>query len=252
MKLRNKNKVSRMSRYLDAVEEEYGPAPTNPFKELRDRSNLTMQEITEQVGVSRQALIRCEQGTYPTAIERLVNFWCDRGDIGWTELVNTYAEFQTLTRQRHRRPFGSIPDFSVDPNQYSNHPLLVMLDYWMLPDGTPNGAMNPTEFSKLFCVNQATVDHWLNKVHNQASVPGLILSALKQSGYSVSELTRLEKAYVKHREVVLGGKSTDVSLVEVRRTGTGRLKVNDAPVGYSSRDYGSRAKRVIREELAND
>lgn len=187
-----------MKKYLSSLT---SPEVFNPFKNARLGLEKPMQQIANEAGLSKQALIRTEQGTYDVPPERLIEYYLDHGH-SYNELVNGYREFQVATRQRHHKIFGEPFGRFV----YSGkHPLDYLLTIcWSTADGTPVGPMNPTEFSKLMCVNQSVVDYFLSKPHRQKSVPGPILRALRDNGYSVDVLNDFALAYEQYRCAKLG------------------------------------------------
>lgn len=235
-KLVTKQRESRINAYLAAVTPSASDNPVNPLKDLRAQSGLTMQGICDLSGISRQALIRAEQGVYPSIPERLLTFWLDfrfvnREPVTYVELTTSYTNFKLATRASHYRMFGT-PEFLVTPSAVGNlttHPLQLLFDNWELPDLTKLGKMNPTEFAKLLCISQSVVDHFLKKIANQASVPTQIRSALFDSGYTNNELANFEKCYVRYREFTLNQRvldfNTEVVNPNVKRTAGGKLKV---------------------------
>lgn len=224
-KFADRARANRYKHYLNAIAELSGePEPLNPFKELRTNAQLTLVQLVDKTGLTKQALIRTEQGIYPEPPDRLLDFWTKEGN-SYPELRNNYESWQMTIRSRHDRLF-------LWPRTWDQrvHPLMQLAELWRNPftdlpySGEP---MNPTELSKLLCVSQAVVNHWLKHPIQQKSVPTPLWVALSASGYSKKELAQLSEAYYKFRCYKLGkapieGESSNVVNLDTFRSQSGR------------------------------
>ena len=195
-----------MHLYREAVLAIKGAPPKNNFKTLRLAHHLTIKDLTELASLSKQAIIRTEQGVYDDPPEGLVSYWLNKG-IGYNKLYEDYKDFQVNVREQHHKLFGdvSLKDLPLDL-----HPQAWLRRNWSNPPvggtaGDRVGTMNKTELAKLLCVNQSVVDYFESHVNKQQSVPFKLSYALRDNGYSVTFLEELDEAYAKHRNWVLNG-----------------------------------------------
>lgn len=159
---------------------------TNPCRAFRLSKNLTVAQLADYLDVSPNAVVRTEQG-----------FYLDPPDGYPQELVDQYHRWQSYQRFLHYRMFGRIDQLVFKAEQ---HPLDVLLDQWYYPDGTPVGhRLNPTEVSKLLCINQSVLNYWQNRVAQQQSPPRQFLDALKENGYGSTDLSLISAAYSQYR-----------------------------------------------------
>lgn len=208
-------KMTRELRYLKAVELKHGPQPINPVKLIRDELGLTLDYVSNNSGLSRQALIRTEQATYVEVPLVLLEWYSAEHSVDYLATNEAYREHQKLLRTRHWRLFG---DFSFSrrlrgvvqesANSESNdlrtvHPFESLKNNWSLPNGEFLGKMNTTQCAKLLCLPQGTLSYFENNLTHQASVPRVLLDALRENGYGVEEISELMKAYVLFRSRVL-------------------------------------------------
>ena len=171
----------------------YGPPPINPFKSLRESANLTLVEFAAYTGVSKQALIRLEQGTYADPLPTVLDAVIQDYTVSYLELVNVYEQFQVNMRKRHHRYFGNII-FKLNDADPMIHPMRVI-----------RGNYNPTEVAKALCLPQATLEHFERKAKHQQSVPKVIDSVLREIGYYAHEVLMFEQAYKVYRQRLLLG-----------------------------------------------
>ena len=189
---------------LSAVEDErvstFGPPPENPFHSLRVRANLTQSAFAMECDVSKQALIRLEQGTFNGPLPRVVDYRVSYLGYNELQLVEEYEEFQALMRKRHTRYFGNITDLLVR-HQNSSSPI-----YTMHPMRILRGRINPTEVAKALCIPQATLVYFERRVVQQKSVPKLLVQVLDSIGYRRKEIETFELAYATYRNDVVAGR----------------------------------------------
>ena len=195
--------------YEARLVEQYGPKPVNVFKSLRQSIDVSHETLARMMFVSKQCLIRLEQGCYEEPLPIVVDFWTNKRDMGISELRlrHQYEDFQEQTRLRHKGYFGSriSPGAELVPIEKGfAHPLV-----WMRmaprhkPDNTPcrDFGVSVTEVAKALCVSQATLQHWETKWKLQKSVPKTFQTALMQLGYPTQQVTMLNNYYIKWREV---------------------------------------------------
>lgn len=194
---------TRIHLYREAVLGLKGPPPVNIFRQLRLEKNLTLKNLTDSTGLSKQAMIRTEQGVYDAPPMALMEYWLNKGQLHNT-LTESYADFQVATRTQHHKLFGEVNVKNLPDHV---HPQEWLRRNWTYPPvGEPGdriGTLNKTEMAKLLCINQAVVDYFENHVVKQQTVPFPISYALRDNGYSVAFLEELDDAYSRHRKWVL-------------------------------------------------
>lgn len=160
------------------------------FKTLRLQHDLTLVDLGNRVGVSKQALIRLEQGTFPKPLEPVLDFWVDNYGYSYLQILDAYDGYRTVQRQSHPRLFGPL---SVVTTKSAPHPFRQI-----------RASFGLTECAKLLCVPQATLQHFEKKWRTQQSVPKELRSALHDNGYLNSELVYFCEAYNFWRNRQLG------------------------------------------------
>lgn len=163
--------------------------PTNPFSAIRAKHDFTVQGFADLCQVSKQAIIRLEQGTFNEPLPSVVDYCTNVLGVNWSDLVGDYETFQHLQRARYPRLFGAIPyDWVADV-----HPMR-----W-LRGNAPVTPLTPTEVAKALCFSQATLVHWERHPKLQQSVPKQFCEILNEIGYSAEEVRRVQSAYKGYR-----------------------------------------------------
>jgi transcriptional regulator with XRE-family HTH domain len=171
----------------------------NPLKHTRQLLNLTIDTVASRTQLSRQFIIRAEQGVYSDAPDSLISYYAALMDLDTIEIQQRYFNFQFATRKAN---YGRL----IEP--------------WAFPVGSGHPFINWREFSgvgstagicKLFCVHPATMNKFEHRPHLLNSVPEQLTAALLESGYSAETLDLLEIAYSNYKirlrevmEVILG------------------------------------------------
>lgn len=158
----------------------------NPVKNARRFLGLTQVELANECGVSRQTVLRTEQGVY-TSLPPSLGEWLTRDVPG---IYNAYHAWQ---RAKRKHSYGKlIEPYSFD--SISDNPF----HRWRVDSGL-NSRMG---VCKDFCLHPAVVTKFENTVEHSL-VPDIILDALRDSGYAESTLTALQRAYIEHRQYQL-------------------------------------------------
>lgn len=178
--------------------DKYGPAPINVFTRLRltagpNNSPLSHDALSRKIHVSKQALIRLEQGTFNVPLPSVVDFYVARGESE-LRMRDAYEDYQNRMRERHEYLFGD--HLEIDLN-VDDHP------FRQLRYGS-NPPLNPTEVSKSLCIPQATIEHFEKKWRTQKSVPKALVDCLKQIGYTWEQVESFRVAYTIWRVRQLG------------------------------------------------
>jgi DNA-binding XRE family transcriptional regulator len=164
----------------------------NPFKELREAHSITLELMAKKIGITKQALIRLEQGTYVDPLPAAAQYCSSAFPVTEFELINQYAQYQTAKRNMHTRYFGD---------------LIPKLELTLVSDIHPmralRGSVNPTQVAKDLCIPQATLTYFERNVVQQKSVPKVVLNVLYEIGYTDKEITAFMEAYATYRKHVI-------------------------------------------------
>lgn len=176
--------------FIDAFEASLPPAPVNPFKAARNDLDLTMAELAKRTGVTKQSIVRLEQGTFAAPLDKVAQFFTDQG-YSYLSLRDAYIDYQTQQRARHHRMFGN---FVVKLSQCSTseHPFRHIRE-----------PFTPTYVAKALCISQASIEHFENRVARQTIVPQALQDVLNEIGYARSEVGVLNSCYHDYRLVRL-------------------------------------------------
>lgn len=168
-----------------------GPPPTNPLREVRLQESLGLQEMADLIGISKQALIRLEQGTYDTILPVVLEYYRDNFHLSELALMDGYESFQEKQRARHFHYFG--PTLVPEALNIREHPLRILRRLINV---------TPTEVAKDLCLPHATLTYFERKAKQQKSVPKSLINVLHEIGYSTSQINEFHRAYDKYREYV--------------------------------------------------
>lgn len=156
--------------------------PQNPFKELRESHDLTVELMAKKMGISKQALIRLEQGCYVEPLPTALNYCASAFPVTEYQLTVDYEAYQKLKRQSAHRYFGPI--VTKLSGAHVIHPMRVL-----------RGTINPTQVAKDLCIPPSTLTYFERNVIQQKSVPKVILNVLHEIGYKDHEIETLIMAY---------------------------------------------------------
>lgn len=178
--------------------------PVNPFKDIRQRANLSQYELARRAGVTKHAILRLEQGMFNDPLPTLVGYYTSTFNVSRTSLVQQYAAFQIATRENNARLLGDFPinDPDTPSLPVGVHPLTYLRE---------RAGFNPTSLAKALCLSQSTIGYFEKRPINQHSVPEQLIHALHDADYSSQETDWLEEAYQKYRDELV--KSQDLRSV---------------------------------------
>lgn len=160
----------------------YGPPPDNPVKQFRLLYELTLEELSSLIGISKQALIRTEQGTYDRIPPVILHYLVSLNGHNELELVSLYENYQLKSRARNRCYFG--PDLAVDI--YKEHPFRQLRS---------KINVSLSEVAKDLCLPQSTLQYFERKWKLQKSVPKGLINVLRSTGYTKQTVDQFEGDY---------------------------------------------------------
>jgi transcriptional regulator with XRE-family HTH domain len=141
---------------------------TNPLKRFRLQEALTQEALGDLIRVSKQVVLKTEQGLYHTPTPKL-SAWVERTFS--VDLTKPYAQWQTTQRQKlGEREWHPAENFSV----------------WLIKNfpGQSNMAI-----CKQFCIHPATLRSFL--LHEVRRMPVQIRVALIEAGVPGEQIERL-------------------------------------------------------------
>lgn len=168
-----------------------------PFKKLRESLGLTIDQLAEEAGISRLAIIRNEQACYTSPSPTLLGFFLPLIDFDADSFFFDYREFQKNTR---RLNFGRL---SLDvlkalvSNSDSSPPLISNpVAIWRTSSG-----LSKAKVSTLYCIHPDVVSRIECRPHLiPVGFPSQFTDALIQSGYDPEQLSQLESLFGRYRD----------------------------------------------------
>lgn len=173
----------------------------NPLLQARLELKYTQFDVADEVGVTRNFIVRVESGEYPHAPQNVVQYYAGGDKQKAIELTEGYAAFQSLQR---KHSYGLLYTDFQSPEEYlvpglptQMHPLL----YWakrtaeLTPYQVPTYPIPTSLYGicRAFCVHHAVMHRWVKG--ESPNVPKIFLEALFESGYDEGVLIDLEGAY---------------------------------------------------------
>lgn len=158
----------------------------NPLKTARLNRGLTIDSLARQANISKQLVIRSEQGTYvnppPTLLTFLFPLSADQyaADIAYRDYQNT---------QRRQAAQLLIPDPPIPP--VGEHPFI----HWR----TASGITTTMRFCILFCVQHAILHKFENKPLAVITTPTNLKEALLDAEVSEDALNLLELLFQNYK-----------------------------------------------------
>ena len=175
--------------YLD---NKYGPPPHNPFKVMRYEKNFSLQQLSVSTGLSKNSIVKTENGTFNRPSDSIVDFWVRKG-YAYNDLLLAYEEFQLSMRERATLYFG--PSLAVKTDYGTNHPLRQLrysrpspVDGLALPVGIE-------QVSRDLCLPVDTLRFYEKKYARQKSTPKGLLLVLSSIGYNGKQVTQYDVSY---------------------------------------------------------
>lgn len=192
--------LAREAKHEYVLNEAHGPAPINIFKQLRLGTNLSLQGLAVQTGLSKVALIRAEQGTFANPPELLMHYWVTRPKSEHSELdlVQGYEDYQYYQRKRHLFYFGTDLGHQYDVEDIPHIFRQLRHNRPSVADGKPL-PVSLDQSCRDLCLPPDTIRFWEKRFRNQQSVPKQVVSVLLFLGYTQSDVQQFSRDYVKWR-----------------------------------------------------
>lgn len=152
---------------------------------------MTLDQVRVETNLSRQTIIRAEQGCYADPPPRLLNYWLRRyPDEDRGMVIIQYRRFQRDIRQHH---YGALIEIAFNslwstdfPGPVGKHPFIWWREYT---------GLNKAQVAKFFCVHPAVISRFENQPHLVKSLPEQLVSALLEAGYKQSTLDLIQAWY---------------------------------------------------------
>lgn len=168
----------------------------NPLKVLRTSARLTMVDVANQAEVSRQYVIRAEQGVFASCPAILVEVLANHlHELDYVTIAAQYENWQML---RRKESYGSLsPNFDfhlhIGFDNLNPHPLTHWREH--------SGITARIQISKLFCVHPALIFKFEEQPWLVTNPPGELMTGLRQAGYTEDMLNHFSEAYALFRKV---------------------------------------------------
>lgn len=194
----------------------------NPLLRERLKLGRTQHEVAEDLGVTRNFIVRAESAEYPEPPRNVVEYYAggDNSGVGNRAdlLASQYKAYQITQREEHYGmlyPYFEAPEEFLSPvGPAAEHPLTMwLLRSTQIDPEAPGISVDkggsypypPTLYAlcRAFCVHHAVMYRWLKDAKTVKKVPKVFLAALFESGYSEQCLIALEGAYEIHRSALL-------------------------------------------------
>lgn len=165
----------------------------NPLKQERQRRHLTIDQVAEQSGISRIAVIRNEQGCYVDPSPSLCQFYFDDNtdDDGLTEIFQQYHNFQ---KEQRLKSYGQLlPSWlhSVALTPETQPRLINPITEWRTIS-----QLSKAKVSTLYCIHPDIFPRLELRPHLVPhEFPKQFMQALLDAGYSEIELVVLQSHY---------------------------------------------------------
>lgn len=158
------------------------PTMVNPVVALR--GDTLQRTFAHQLGISRPALLRLEQGCLPEPSQRLKPFLPQ--DLTWAEFVEDYYAYQEAKRIANFGVLSLNPDFTG-----INHPL----EEWLEQSSTEPTL---TGICVALCLHLPIMHKFINGPY-PVLPPEHFLDALSQAGYDKQIITDFVLSYAEWR-----------------------------------------------------
>lgn len=158
----------------------------NPLRTARLNRGLTIDSLARQASVSKQLIIRSEQGTYVNPPPNLVTFLFPLSADQLT-CDQAYRDFQNT--QRRLSSGTLIPDPPVPP--VGEHPFI----HWR----TSSGITSTMRFCILFCVQHAILHKFETKPRSVTTTPTNLKEALLDAEIHEDAVNLLEVLFQNYK-----------------------------------------------------
>lgn len=202
------------------VKEPEDSTVSNPFVTMRESRGFTLTDLVNLTGLSRNSIIRTEQGQYTEPPKALVDFYFTNQNLNQSfntnslnettlrsiynqELLSEYNRYKTFKRKAN---YGLLKDdvFSIrevfTPYLLLNAPVgafshLIPSDHPFIAWRLGSGVKALNTIAKAFCLHQGDLFRYEKQPHKCNETPPPIIAALKVAGYSVDTCSTLELAF---------------------------------------------------------
>jgi transcriptional regulator with XRE-family HTH domain len=171
---------------------------TNPLRALRDAKRLTLEAVYKGTGVSKQYLIRLEQGTYPSVPDNILRYFdIEPGTVEYQMFAEDYYRYQLTCRHEAFETGLFTEAFPYDDyvrdTDYVQHPFT----YWMSLTST-----NLTDVCKRLCITQSLIHRFVKEPWVIHRLPLPLVLSLREAGWSESTIEGLETAFGEYKDAL--------------------------------------------------
>lgn len=145
----------------------------NPLIAARLKLGMTQETLALRIGISRNVLIRCEQGQFPDLVPSVLDWFSDNyDDFDLDDWRHEYREFQHNVRS----------DFAGYISYANSAPRVTHPGNVLLAQYDEGRGITIPGFCRNFCIHQAKMYDWITRPDKYNEVPAIVITALRDAG----------------------------------------------------------------------
>lgn len=180
------------------------PTDPNPFLSMRNYLGLTVDQVSNDLEVHRNTILRTEQGQYTNPPNDLLDYYFP-SSVRKLEILEEYSQWRLLCRKANYGLLDPLFDYRF-LGGIAFHPFKEWRDFSKVK------ALNT--IAKAFALHHGTLFKYESQPERCETTPPQIIEALRDSGYSNLQLENLELAFQLYKR-----KIRNSILSNVRRVG---------------------------------
>lgn len=149
----------------------------------------SVEQLARKIGVSKQSLLRNEQAIYSEPLPIVLEWFVKNTEYSRSAYEHSYFKFQQDMRRLNKNFFGDYNELDFFE---TIHPFITL-----------RGSRSTTAVSKFLCIPQSTLDRFVNRAHEQQTVPRVLLDVMFEIGYTRGQLSNFELQYDRYRPRLL-------------------------------------------------
>ena len=178
------------------------PTDPNPFLSIRNYLGLTVDQVSNDLEVHRNTILRTEQGQYTNPPNDLLDYYFP-SSVRKLEILEEYNQWRLLCRKAN---YGLLQEAWFNGTFIGElHPFLA----WRKLSG--GKALNT--IAKAFALHHGTLLKYESQPDRCEITPPQIIEALADSGYSDGTLLELESSFQNYKQRIRNSILSDVRRV---------------------------------------
>lgn len=167
----------------------------NPLRAIRQTIRQTIATVANGAGVSKQLVISNEAAQYERPSDTLMDYYLLYREQ-WEDTVDFYTlikDYEAFQYAQRRSNYGVLVFPISDKYPNDVNPFLFVCALSNIPT---------TRVCKLYCVHQGLIHRLIHENNLMQSLPGVLTSALLDSGYSPQTVAAFDSAFVAYKRTV--------------------------------------------------